>query len=257
VSNGNTGAPRKAQNGAPKTDAGRKSPQPNSNGQQAKAKTHTKTKSSAALSDYLRSHGGSVEDANAVAQIRTDLGGYYSEELVFNTFVANGRNAEATRAALTQSKATSWASKVSPAVASPSSVAVPAPAHIAAQQQGPRPRKVNKPAVAAKEPVAAAPVVAETIVDPEQMQKSLESALQATQTQAQELLNLQTQVAQVRTAQTELTGEKDALLKKIAEYEAEIAKDRARIHVIDSTLAQHKSSLADLQKTISQKTAKQ
>ena len=51
----------------------------------------------------------------------------------------------------TESKATSWASKVSPsaAVAAPSAAAapsgaVPAPAHIARQQQGPRPRKVNK-----------------------------------------------------------------------------------------------------------------
>lgn len=102
VSNGNTGAPKKAQNGSPKPDAGRKSPQPGANGQQAKSKTQAKPKASAPVSDYLRHRGATVEVANAVTQIRSDLGGYYSEELVYNTFVANGNNAEATRAALTR-----------------------------------------------------------------------------------------------------------------------------------------------------------
>jgi len=87
------------------------------------------------------------------------------------------------------------------------------------------------------------------------MAKSIESALQATQTQAQELLGLQTSVATVRAAQTELTSEKDALLHQIAQHEAEIAQERARIQIIDATLAKHKQTLADLQKTISQKTA--
>jgi len=264
VSNGNSGAPKKAQNGSPKPDAGRKSPQPGTNGQSAKAKPQSKPKASAPVSEYLRQRGATVEVANAVTQIRSDLGGYYSEELVYNTFVANGNNAEATRTALTQSKATSWASKVSPAaaVAAPSG-AVAAPVHIAAQQQGPRPRKVNKapaqtaPKTETVEVVAEPAPVAEPIVDPEQMQKSLESALQATQTQAQELLHLQAEVTQVRTAQNELTAEKDTLLKRIAEHEAEIAKDRTRIQTIDATLGQHKGTLAELQKTIAQKTSKQ
>jgi hypothetical protein len=265
VSNGNTGSARKTQNGGQKSefksDAGRRSPQGTANGQQGKKTQHVKAKSSSTMSDYLRQRGATVEVANAVGQIRSDLGGYYSEELVYNTFVSNGNNAEATRAALTQSKATSWASKVSPsaAVATPSSPsssqdgAVPAPSHIAQQQQAPRPRKV-KPAQETKPAAPAAVVVPEPAVDPEQMVKSLESALQATQTQAQELLGLQSTVGRVRASQTELTGEKEQLLQQIAQYEAEIAKDRARIRVIDATLGEHKNTLADLHKTIAQKT---
>jgi peptidoglycan hydrolase CwlO-like protein len=96
--------------------------------------------------------------------------------------------------------------------------------------------------------------VPEPAVDPEQMVKSLESALQATQTQAQELLGLQSTVGRVRASQTELTGEKEQLLQQIAHYEAEIAKDRARIHAIDATLGEHKNTLVDLHKTIAHKT---
>ena len=103
-----------------------------------------------------------------------------------------------------------------------------------------------------------APVAApEPVVDPEHLEKSLETALQATQTQAQELLSLQTAVSSVRAAQTELSNQREALLQRIAAHEAEIAKDRASIKSIDSTLAEHKSKLSELQKTISQKTAKQ
>ena len=59
----------------------------------------------------------------------------------------------------TESKTTSWASKVNPSaavIASPGPV--PAPAHIAAAQQGPRPRKVK--ATQAQKPTA--PAVAGT-----------------------------------------------------------------------------------------------
>jgi hypothetical protein len=264
VNNGNTGSAKKTSNGGQKSeyksDAGRKSPQGAVNGQQGKKTQHVKVKSSTSMSDYLRQRGATVEVASSVSQIRSDLGGYYSEELVFNTFVANGNNAEATRAALTQSKATSWASKVSPSAAMASSSkpdvngAVPAPAHIAQQQQAPRPRKV-KPAQETKPVVTPATVVvAEIAVDPEQMEKSLESALQATQSQAQELLGLQSTVGRVRSAQAELSGEKEQLLHNIAQREAETAKDRARIQLIDATLGEHKNTLADLQKTIAQKT---
>jgi hypothetical protein len=112
VSNGNTGSARKAQNGGQKSefksDAGRRSPQGTANGQQGKKTQHVKAKSSSTMSDYLRQRGATVEVANAVGQIRSDLGGYYSEELVYNTFVSNGNNAEATRAALTRTYSSSW-----------------------------------------------------------------------------------------------------------------------------------------------------
>lgn len=104
------------------------------------------------------------------------------------------------------------------------------------------------------EAVVAAP---EPAVDPEQMEKSLESALQATQTQAQELINLQAAVSNVRLAQTDLSSQREAHLKTIAEKEAEIAAARASIKTIDASLAENKSKLSELQKTISQKTAKQ
>jgi peptidoglycan hydrolase CwlO-like protein len=89
------------------------------------------------------------------------------------------------------------------------------------------------------------------------LEKSLESALAAHQSQTQELLGLQAKVSTVRNAQTELTSEREQLLAKIAEHEAEIAKDRARIQTIDVALGEHKNTLASLQKTIAQKTIKQ
>jgi len=263
VNNGASNPSKKGGNahsrGESKGDAGRRSPQPSSNGQQAK-KTQTKAKPSNGVSDYLRSRGATVEVAALVSQIRADLGGYFSEEQVFNTLQSNGNNADATRTALTQSKATSWASKVSPstAVAKPSAHAdhVPAPAHIAQQQQAPRPRKVRP--VQEKKPASPEPVSeAVPVVDPEHLEKSLESALQAHQTQTQELLGLQAQVSTVRAAQADLTTEKDQLLAKIAQLEAEIAKDRTRINDIDASLSTHKKTLADLHTTIAQKTTKQ
>lgn len=263
VHNGATGGAKKGGNGHgradSKGDAGRKSPQASSNGQQAQKKAQPKAKPASGMSEYLRSRGASIETAALVAQIRADLGGYYSEEQVFNTLTTQGNNADATRAALTQSKATSWASKVSPsaAVATPSAPTIlPAPAHIAKEQQAPRPRKVNKPAQD-KKPASPEPVVAEVAVDPEHLEKSLESALQAHQTQTQELLGLQQKVSTVRGSQAELSAEREQLLAKIAEHEAEIAKDRARIQTIDVTLTEHKNTLASLQKTIAQKTTKQ
>lgn len=104
------------------------------------------------------------------------------------------------------------------------------------------------------EAVVAAP---EPAVDPEQMENSLKSALEATQTQAQELLNLQTAVGTVRAEHTELSNQKEALLQQIAQHEAAIAAARAGIKKIDGSLAEHKNKLSELQKTISQKTTKQ
>lgn len=103
LSNGAAGGVRKPQNGNNKTEGGRKSPQTSANnGQQAKAKSSPKAKSTGQMSEYLRGRGATVEIATLVAQVRADLGGYYSEELVFNTLVANSNNPDATRAALTR-----------------------------------------------------------------------------------------------------------------------------------------------------------
>jgi len=102
VSNGAAVGAHKTQNGTNKPEGVRKSPQSGANGQQAKGKSNPKPKPTAQMSDYLRGRGATVEIANLVAQIRSDLGGYYSEELVFNTLSANSNNAEATRAALTR-----------------------------------------------------------------------------------------------------------------------------------------------------------
>jgi hypothetical protein len=54
------------------------------------------------MSDYLRSRGATIEVAALVAQIRGDLGGYYSEEQVYNTLVAHNNSADAARSALTR-----------------------------------------------------------------------------------------------------------------------------------------------------------
>lgn len=102
MSNGAAGGARKAANGNNKTEGARKSPQTGANGQQAKGKASPKPKATANMSDYLRGREATVDIANLVAQIRADLGGYYSEELVFNTLSANNNNPDATRAALTR-----------------------------------------------------------------------------------------------------------------------------------------------------------
>lgn len=106
VNNGAQSGARKTQNGSPKTDGARRSAQPSANGKPAQNKTATsqpKPKATSGVSsEYLRGRGASVEVANLVAQVRTDLGGYYSEELVFNTLAAHGNNADAARAALTR-----------------------------------------------------------------------------------------------------------------------------------------------------------
>lgn len=102
VNNGAQSGARKAQNGSPKTDAARRSSQASSNGKQAQGKQQAKPKTTSGVSDYLRQRGATVEVANLVNQVRSELGGYYSEESVYNALVANGNNAEATRAALTR-----------------------------------------------------------------------------------------------------------------------------------------------------------
>ena len=103
LSNGAAGGVRKTQNGNTKAEGVRKSPQTSANnGQQAKGKSSPKTKATGQMSEYLRGRGATVEIAALVAQVRADLGGYYSEELVYNTLVANSNNPDATRGALTR-----------------------------------------------------------------------------------------------------------------------------------------------------------
>lgn len=100
VNNGAQSGARKAQNGSPKTDGARRSPQTTANGKQTQSKQQAKPKSTPGVSDYLRQRGASIEVANLVGQIRAEFGNYYSEEHVFNTLSANGNSAEATRTAL-------------------------------------------------------------------------------------------------------------------------------------------------------------
>lgn len=102
----NGGAPgaRKPQNGTHKGDfkenGGRRSPSNGAaSGQKAKA-TPVKPKTPSGPSNYLLQRGATAEDIAIVGQIKSALNDYYSEEIVFNTFVANQRNADATRAAL-------------------------------------------------------------------------------------------------------------------------------------------------------------
>lgn len=86
------------------------------------------------------------------------------------------------------------------------------------------------------------------------MEKNLQSALQARQTETQELLELQSQVSSVRVSQTELNSEKEVLTKAIADREAANAADKERIKQIDASLAELHSSLAQLHSTIAKKT---
>lgn len=102
-------------------------------------------------------------------------------------------------------------------------------------------------------------MIAEAVpsVNPEQLEKSLETALQAHQTEAQELLDLKHKVTALRSTQAELNAEKETLGHKVAELEKELAETRARLTAIDQTQASHNHTLAELHKTIAQKTAKQ
>lgn len=115
VNNGAQPGARKAQNGSPKPDGARRSPQPSAaNGKQAQSKAAPKAKASPSMSDFLRQRGATIETANMVSQLRADLGNYYSEEAVYNALVSNSNNVEATRASLTRTSSNPSPSQLSP-----------------------------------------------------------------------------------------------------------------------------------------------
>lgn len=254
--NGTTGGnQRKQQNGTNKADykadGARRSPQNGSSNQQAKSKQQAKPKA-AGMSEFLRQQGATAETAQIVAQLRADMKNYFSEESVYKSLLAHKFNVETTRAALNDSRSNSWASKVVANAAASSSAPVPAPAHIAQQQQGPRPRKVRAPQEK-KTTTPETPAVVEPVVDPEQMEQRLESALQAHETQAEELKGLKARISALRNSRAELVAEKEGLAQKITQLQAEIAAAQARTRVIESSITEEDKTLAELNKTLAQK----